>query len=330
MTNNFKIIKESAKYAATLEKEFEKHDKISSTADLIAFWRSFSNIPYALEISELSQAKETTFELFNKYLPNFSRKQILNVIESITFSFGAPMIEARYKCLDKQIKKSGIKNIYEIAAGISPRSIILTENPEIIYFATDLPKKVSNNKKNLSAILKKHKLIRNNLYFYPVNALDEQQFLSIGNKLNGPICVVHEGLLPYFNRKEKSILGNNIKKLLIKKGGCWITPDIMCRDKMEERMAKRTEKEKEILFFVMSVIFGVSERDMIKNAFESEEDAESFFEDLGFLVNKFPKYDDNFNISSLKYLPDDLEKEKSLSFNKNGYIYVLYLDKNKN
>ena len=302
------------------------HHKIAPTADLVSYWRGFSDIPYAFEISKLANAKKTAITLLKNNVPKMSSKDILILLNKITYSFGAPMIEARYKCLDEQIKKTGVKNIYEIASGISPRSIILTKNPDIIYFATDLPKKVASNQKILESIIKKDKIHRDNLYFYPVNVLNQKQFIKTGEKFNGPICVIHEGLLPYLNEKEKQILGNNIKNLLKDKGGYWITPDVMCKDIMKKKKKERSPEENEIRSYILSAISGVSGRDMMNNAFESEKSAELFFKDLGFKIKKYPKYDGSFKLSSLEDISNSIEKEKMVSFHKSEYIYSMSLD----
>ena len=44
--------------------------------------------------------------------------------------------------------------------------------------------------------------------------------------IDGPICIPMEGLTVYLNKEEKTRLISNMKRLLAKKGGCWLSADV--------------------------------------------------------------------------------------------------------
>jgi len=92
----------------------ESYEKISPTAKLVAYLRTFSDIPYAKEIADESESEKAFRELTEE-----SAKSMVRL---------APYWEARYKGTNQVLTKHGITQILEIAAGLSPRGL---ERPEI-------------------------------------------------------------------------------------------------------------------------------------------------------------------------------------------------------
>jgi hypothetical protein len=87
---------------------------------------------------------------------------------------------------------------------------------------------------------------------------------------------MNEGLLRYLSIDEKTRYADNVKVLLRKFGGVWITSDISLPKviyREDDVMAGRRKR--------ISEITGVNVAD---NLFKDEEDAKHFFEDLGFDV----------------------------------------------
>ena len=61
-----------------------------------------------------------------------------------------------------------------------------------------------------------------------LSAVDATNYDSLENALcgiNGTLCVITEGLLMYFTESELTAITENIRKILSKRGGCWITSD---------------------------------------------------------------------------------------------------------
>jgi O-methyltransferase involved in polyketide biosynthesis len=243
----------------------EPHDQISPTAWRVAYCRTFSDIPFSQEIFDalLDVRGQTKDELFGEIE--------VNVLLALQF-------EARHKVMNKLIVESGAKQILELASGLTARGLMMTASPDIRYVETDLPG-IIDEKRKVIELLTERKIIRArpNLKLEPANALDlaslQRATRHFGKK---PIAVVNEGLLRYLNFAEKEAVAKNIRRLLENFGGVWITPDIGNRRIFaEERGETGIDK--------IAVLTG---RDIDNNRFQDAEEAQRFFERLGFSVER--------------------------------------------
>ena len=183
-----------------MEKSYER---ISPTAKFVAYARTFTDIPFAKEMAAESGAEKTYRKLAGSVEP--------------TARF-LPLWEARYKATDRILNQRGVTQILEIAAGLSPRGLAMTENSAVIYVATDLPQVLEEEQTIAEAILAKLNSYRLNLHFQVANVLDYESLSRAATffKSDKPIAVITEGLLPYLNNHEKEVSTNNIYKLLRK------------------------------------------------------------------------------------------------------------------
>ncbi len=108
----------------------ESYAKISPTAKLVAYGRTFTDIPFAREIAAECDAEKAF--------------QTLSVAESLPLQ--VPLWEARYKTTNQIIAREGMTQILEIAAGLSPRGLAMTDDPDVVYVATDLPEMLEQEK----------------------------------------------------------------------------------------------------------------------------------------------------------------------------------------
>jgi O-methyltransferase involved in polyketide biosynthesis len=233
------------------------YDKIGPTAIMVAHRRTFTDIPY-------SQAIFKELEREKGVIP----------AELMTPKI-APQIEARYKLLSRLIQESGATQIFELAAGFSPRGLDMTDNPEVAYVESDLP----------SMSLQKEKIIdvlipggRPNLHLRTADATDAvtvQITTSLFDRAK-PIAVVNEGLLRYLNFDEKAKVARNVHLLLERFGGVWITPDITFKKTLEAENAASNGQVTKI-----HTLTGINTD---SNRFDSVDDARRFFENLGFTV----------------------------------------------
>src|SRR5579862_9381945 len=102
-----------------------RFDQISPTAKLVAYMRSLSDIPYSSEIANLCAAESAVQEFYGS--------------ERLWLQKRIPLAELRFKSLTSLLVDSGVDQIVELASGLSPRGLILTENPAITFIETDLP-----------------------------------------------------------------------------------------------------------------------------------------------------------------------------------------------
>ncbi|MBU6427616.1 MAG: hypothetical protein KGR26_01270, partial [Cyanobacteria bacterium REEB65] len=98
------------------------------TAKFVAYMRQFSDIPFAKEVAQWLAADSALQEL--------RREHELDLDELALF---APLFEVRYKSLAAAIRQSGIRQVLEIASGVSLRGLHMAIEDQIAYVETDLP-----------------------------------------------------------------------------------------------------------------------------------------------------------------------------------------------
>ena len=250
-----------------MDKNDTPYDQVIQTAWPVAYGRTFTDIPYSQEFFDalLSVREQEKSDLFDE-------SQIRTSL--------APQFEARHKLLDKLIIESGIKQVLELASGLTTRGVIMTANPEVQYIETDLPKMAIEKRKIIQfLVLKEIISSRSNLHIETANALELESLKHATRSFSKkPIAVVNEGLLRYLNFDEKAQVARNVHTLLHEFGGIWITPDIS----MKSVIAREGENADRRI----SKISTLTGRDVSKNLFENVDEAQGFFEKLGFSVER--------------------------------------------
>ena len=248
------------------------YTSIIPTAILTAYPRILTDIPYSKEI----------FNELNK--EDISKDFLIDRL--------APELEARYKLVDRLIKKTGITQIFELASGYSARGLVFTENKDVSYVELDL-KEVCERKKK---IFNTFTTIPSNLHILNGNALDPKDFNKCEKYFdkNKPVCVINEGLLRYLSFDEKRIIAENIYNLLSKYGGVWITCDVT-----PKKFIQNQDKNMPKLNISISK---VSDRNNADWRFENNEHVKKFFEDIGF----------NLEFHSFKEVKDKLTSTQKL------------------
>ena len=264
-------------------------NNISPSAKLTAYWRSFSDIPYAKEISETINAEETAKKLMGK------RPEILLNCSPVFF-------EIRYKAINYGLDKCGIMNVMELACGLSSRGLEVINN-DGIYVGTDLQDMVAQSSPIIFAIANKmgEKQCKN-LYMQQANVLDKKALEDAASHFRGKtFAVCNEGLLPYLSMEEKAVMAQNIRSILKNNGGCWITTDIAYKE-ICEKMFTMVGPE------AQKVMPDFSERIGSRMEFIDKVTARRFYNDLGFKIEEFPIYADDYILSTSSYIPEDLKE----------------------
>lgn len=263
-----------------------KHQKVIPTADLVSYFRIFSDIPFVNEIADLTNAEKTARDILG---------------ESFDSSyFIAPMAEARYKRIDLQAKK--YKNILEIAVGRSPRGLILTADPSVNYVATDLSDSLESYKNIIEKLIPDHHLKRPNLHFFPANALHLNELESASKLLPpDPVAIISEGFMVYLTMQEKKTFLQNIRQILLQRDGVLITSDVT--------FSKKTDNINHTMLDAMAYSTKIDMRD---HSFDDMEDAKQFFQEAGFISESFL---DKVEITSLKklHLEQDSASQRTTS-----------------
>ncbi len=287
--------------------------KISPTAKMVAYWRQFSDVPFAQDVARLVRADEV-FEDFLKHTSTSSEHT----------AWFAPMIEARYKSMVQAIRQKNIKQVLELASGVSLRGLAMTMDPEMIYVETDLPG-MSEEKIAVVRQIREQQNIpeRSNLFFREVNVLERKQMEEAVEPFfeSRPIAVIHEGLFQYLSLEEKKIAATHIHLILKRFGGVWMTPDLNTVEDIEQRW-QHSDAMKQLTDSIKTV----TGRDFRKSAFQSEAHIQEFFEALGFELQAFPQIAPGLKLTSVEKL--NLPQETVSSYAAHLKIWSLTVKSN--
>lgn len=237
-------------------------DSIIPTAFLTAYPRTFTDIPYSTDIfvalTDIKLAEGV------KFGDNILSKNL------------APGLESRYKMIDKILDELGASQVLELASGLSPRGIIMTQkNPTLQYVELDLPDMAHLKHEVLKQCGVK---LLGNLHINSGSILDEKSIASAMSHFNPrqPVTVVSEGILGYLSFEEKSVLTQHVHNAIKRSGGYWISNDAPASNGPSriQRLAKETSKSKL-----------VSTKNFSKDSFSDLNHFKEFFERHGFTVH---------------------------------------------
>ena len=261
---------------------------ISVTAKIAAYYRQFSDIPFAQEVAKRIGA-DAAFE------------QILREhgLERDKLTFYAPMFEARYKSLTQLILQSGASQVLELASGYSLRGLDLTRSGAVRYVETDLPDVVAAKlqpARGCSAA-SCHPA-------EPAARRDRRGCAWISTRSvpappsstqAGHVTVLCEGLIMYLSKEQTEQLATNIRRLLGEfAGGSWITPDFTFREEARDLPPERVR--------LREAITGVTQRQIDASAFEDGHDLTAFLGRVGFNVQVRSQVDETPSFSSIQAL----------------------------
>lgn len=260
---------------------------ISVTAKVAAYYRQFTDIPFAEEASKLIGACAA-----------FERILSEHGLESEKLTFYAPMFEARYKSITELIRKSGSSQVIEIASGYSLRGLDLTRCGDMRYVETDLPGVIRTKLSLLEAIRRHHAIPASTQHIVTAaDALDFEEVRASAASLDPGrrLTVLCEGLIMYLSRAQTVVLARNIRRLLGGfAGGCWITPDFTFRAEAGNLPSARVR--------LREAITGVTQTQLDASAFEDGQDLVAFLGRLGFHVQVRSQVDETPSFSSLEAL----------------------------
>ncbi|HUI10835.1 MAG TPA: hypothetical protein VL221_10940 [Bacteroidota bacterium] len=269
----------------------QDHSRISPTAKITAYWRSLTDIPFSEEIARAVDAEQTA-------------RQILGdrIVQMGTLS--PSIFEVRYKSINRGLAHRGMKNVLEVACGLSPHGLEIAAAGGT-YVGTDLPEMLAETVPIMSSIAEREKIPATRLHFKPANVLANDDLEAAASLFRGErFAVCNEGLLMYLNREERTRMAENVRALLLTNGGCWITTDIVFRVVREAIMAKFGAEARKVVQPAMKNIAAQTGRDVTSNDFESREDARAFYENLGFEIEEFPMYSGDYTLSTAPRLGD--------------------------
>jgi len=246
----------------TMPEQRQGNESISQTAWTIAHQRTLTDIPYS----------QVIFDALEKVR---HEQGVAEIPEELKSPQIAPQIEARYKSVSNLLKESDVDQVLEIAAGFSPRGLEMTDDKHFTYVEVDLPGVMTQKRKIVKGIGS-----RTNLYLEAGNALDLESLQAAVQQLSPgkPLGIIHEGLLRYLSFDQKAIVAKNIHALLAQFGGIWITPDITLKKVVQAENAVVPNNTDRV-----GRVVGIN---IDLNCFEDVDQAQRFFENLGFSVER--------------------------------------------
>ncbi|MCX6762715.1 MAG: class I SAM-dependent methyltransferase [Candidatus Moranbacteria bacterium] len=247
------------------------HKTISPTAFNHIIFRTFYGIPLAEEFEKAAEKYRMREYLFNS---RGIHKKI------------SPMFEGRYKggeeVLEKFIKRNRDCTILELAAGFSLHGANLARKyPKINYIETDLSDIIKMKEK----IVKEIGLNLPNLSFKSANALDAASVKKIisRSKFGSKVAIYCEGLLSYFDDKEKIKIAKIIKSVFEERGGVWITPDPALSAEARKYLRKDWTEYRQ----AMKNVEKMAKQKYDDHGFKSEKETDKLFRNCGFAIRKY-------------------------------------------
>src|ERR1041385_2394452 len=116
-------------------------EKVGVTAQLAAYMRQFSDIPFAGDVAELLHSRE----VFEALLQGHEMR-----LDDLLWY--APIFEVRYKSVTAAIPRSGCRQVLELASGLAMRGLAMSQDADVNYIESDLTS-ISAEKAHLIAIL---------------------------------------------------------------------------------------------------------------------------------------------------------------------------------
>jgi len=268
-------------------------NSISPSARSLMLLKGHTNIPYARQTAELLVSPD-------KYVPDLKSRDLTLWARVLHF-------ENRYMSIDQLIEDLSIKNILELSSGFSFRGLEITGKRKVHYVDTDL-REVIDIKKAFVSELQKSPVREGILELISLNVLDENQFRDVGALFNdGEIIILNEGLLMYLDMDEKEKLCRTIHSLLEERGGYWITADVYIKNQQGKLNLTIDDRTKD--FFL--------KHNIEDNKFLSFEEAEKFFNRMGFIIDRKANIKGS-KLSSLKFFLKSVTLKQLVRLRKGG------------
>jgi O-methyltransferase involved in polyketide biosynthesis len=254
----------------------EPNETISPSAYALLMMKSHTSIPYAREAAALSLATQSATATALAAAPGFD-------VDPVDYWTRVLHFESRYWSINQLLENLTATNILEISSGFSFRGLDLSNKLPVYYIDTDLPNIITGKQRFIDAFTANQpqptgeptNTTPGHYELHPLNALDPAAFDEIINKFPpGPLTIVNEGLLVYFDDAQKQQLAANIRKALLARGGHWITADIYLKRKENDHAKNDAWRQ------------WSKEHDLEEKKFESFQQAETFFQNAGFIKEK--------------------------------------------
>ena len=247
----------------------------------------------------------------HRNLKDYDRLQRLNGIYQ----------ELCYAATVEYVQKNDYKNILDIGGGYSPRAMVFA-NEGRKYLGGELAAVAVSASNVMDKVLDKN--VRGNVDYDEVRVEDTEAMMRAGDTFNGKICILEQGLMIYLDQDRLADYYENLKKIMKKHGGCFITSDLETRTLFKDLAAALYGEDQVELLYAET-------KDMYEELFESILNEENFDnqldaveyaqKDLKLKIDKVPLLTDISKLSCIKSMtPEQVEKIKQIC--SKNYLWV--------
>ncbi len=217
----------------------------------------------------------------------------------------AAIIEARGKAIKQISLRFNGTQILELASGLLPRGILLSQNPEIVFVESDLTEMIQQKQQLVQQLIGD----RPNLHFLAIDATNSEDFRPLNKYFqpDRPVTILCEGLLMYLTFAEKRQVFANVREILQTYGGVWITSDFITKTG-----AGQLRQRDPTLQQINQNIVSSTGRAFSENEFDDLDHARQFAQEQGFQTEEFSMLEVINQLSCLSALGLDLDRAQAL------------------
>lgn len=149
-----------------------------------------------------------------------SAAEVSGMKDSGTLLGNELVVEAKYRTMCRLIEAAGCRINVDLPCGYTPKALHLTAKG-LRFIGLDLPIVAGEVGPLLSALADHPE----RMLFEGVDATNPDSLAAALKDVREPICLTTEGMMMYFTESEVNAVIANVRRLLERHGGCWITPD---------------------------------------------------------------------------------------------------------
>ena len=299
----------------TTDKElFERANPVSKTAVTTLAQRAAAGYEKAVEILRRLNVDMDYYK--NSAITN---ERVRNV--------GILIHELRHVAMNRTIEESGINNIFDLPCGYSQRVFEMLDLGKT-YVGGDLPAVIDSFVPVANEMLTDEEKKRASFKVTDVTSYESLE--KAVEHIDGPVCISMEGLTPYLNKEEKTRLFANMKRLLAKKGGCWLAADVETMAYYRAGIgtfAQTREEGQQMINAFLKAFSTQSDSDIMGTVLVEKKDGnssglsggfdldavEKLYNSFGLKVERIPYYRDDLELKMFSVLtPEQIAKLKAL------------------
>ena len=235
--------------------------------------------------------------------------------------------ELRHVAMNRTIEESGINNIFDLPCGYSQRVFEMLDLGKT-YVGGDLPAVIDSFVPVANEMLTDEEKKRASFKVTDVTSYESLE--KAVEHIDGPVCISMEGLTPYLNKEEKTRLFANMKRLLAKKGGCWLAADVETMAYYRAGIgtfAQTREEGQQMINAFLKAFSTQSDSDIMGTVLVEKKDGnssglsggfdldavEKLYNSFGLKVERIPYYRDDLELKMFSVLtPEQIAKLKAL------------------